>query len=229
MLAVGDTLVVGRGGRAGGPEPAQRHRRAGRRRSPRRAAPTTSSAWSTWWARVSRVGDSVCARAFQAAVGCVDAARAAALLWTQAGQWRRRRAAATTSSCSAPRADGDVHRLAPRRDGERAWVNELLLHRELTRAAGARALGGRRRRHRPACTSSRAKTARRSTRLHDRRLAIAAAPVRRRQHAWSSSPATAASSASVPSKPRNTDVRHEAGHRAGRASQRRQVDAVQPR
>ena len=82
MLAVGDTLVVGLSGRLVGLNPAQRQRRAGRRRWQRRAASTTSSAWSTWWAASAGWATSVCARAFQASVGCVDAARGA-VLWTK--------------------------------------------------------------------------------------------------------------------------------------------------
>ena len=48
MLAVGDTLVVGQAGRLAGLNPLNGSVALGSRRSPRRAASMTSSAWSTW-------------------------------------------------------------------------------------------------------------------------------------------------------------------------------------
>ncbi|MDV7391570.1 PQQ-binding-like beta-propeller repeat protein, partial [Arthrospira platensis SPKY1] len=79
--------------------------------------------------RVGRVGDQVCARAFQAAVGCVNAS-SGALEWTQ-----------PSDGSVGVHADQDrvygVERngrvVAWRRSGgERAWSSDALLHRGLT-------------------------------------------------------------------------------------------------
>lgn len=84
----------------------------------------------------SRVGDVVCARAFQAAVGCVDTARAA-VLWSRPSQ-------GSTGVHGDDRLlvgvqdDGKV--LAwNRANGERAWIHEALGYRGL----GAPLLAGR--------------------------------------------------------------------------------------
>lgn len=81
LLAVGDTLVAGVGGRLVGINPANGTSRwEAPIAAPRgtndveRLVDLTGSA--------SRVGDSVCARAYSASVGCVDAARGA-LVWTK--------------------------------------------------------------------------------------------------------------------------------------------------
>ncbi len=125
ILPFGDTLVVGQGGRLAGLNPLN-----------------GSVRWETAIAtsrgindverlvdlvgRVSRVGDTVCARAFQAAVGCVDAARGQ-LLWTQ-------RADGTdgvhgdAANVFGTERDGKV--VSWRRDnGQRAWTTDRLLHR----------------------------------------------------------------------------------------------------
>jgi outer membrane protein assembly factor BamB len=78
---------------------------------------------------VSRVEDTVCARAFQASVGCVNATRGT-VLWTKPANG----AEGVTGDdrlVFGTEADGKV--VAWRRDsGERVWVNDRLLHRGLT-------------------------------------------------------------------------------------------------
>lgn len=125
LLAVGDTLVVGQGGRLAGLNPLNG--------SVRWEAVIASARGINdierlvdLVGRVSRVGDSVCARAFQAAVGCVDTARGQ-VVWTQ-------RANGTDgvhgdgSAVYGTETDGRV--VAWKRDsGQRAWVNDKLLHR----------------------------------------------------------------------------------------------------
>ena len=128
MLAVGDTLVVGLGGRMVGLNPGNG--------STRWEAPIATSRGTNDVERlvdlvgtVSRVGNSVCARAFQARVGCVDAERGG-VQWTKPasgaeGLHGDDRLVFGTES------DGKV--VAWRRDnGERAWTSERLLHRGLT-------------------------------------------------------------------------------------------------
>jgi outer membrane assembly lipoprotein YfgL len=125
LLPVGDTLVVGQGGRLVGMNPLNG--------SVRWEAPIASARGINdierlvdLVGRVSRVGDSVCARAFQAAVGCVDTARGQ-LAWTQ----RANGVDGVTGDGTfvyGTETDGRV--LAWRRDGgQRAWANEQLLHR----------------------------------------------------------------------------------------------------
>lgn len=128
MLAVGDTLVVGLSGRLAGLN-----------------ATSGSVRWETPIAsprgtndverlvdlvgRTSRIGDVVCARAFQASVGCVNAARGS-LIWTKPangaeGVHGDERFIYGTES------DGKV--IAWRRaDGERAWTSDRLLYRGLS-------------------------------------------------------------------------------------------------
>ncbi|MFL6692427.1 MAG: outer membrane protein assembly factor BamB [Ramlibacter sp.] len=125
ILAVGDTLVVGQGGRLVGMNPLN---------GSARWEATIASARGIndierlvdLVGRVSRVGDSVCARAFQAAVGCVDTARGQ-VTWTQ-----------RANGVDGVHGDGnmvygtesDGRVVAWRRDsGQRGWVNERLLHR----------------------------------------------------------------------------------------------------
>ena len=125
LLAVGDTLVVGQGGRMVGMNPLNGSVRW-------EAAVATARGINDverlvdLVGRVSRVGDSVCARAFQAAVGCVDAARGQ-LVWTQ-------RASGVdgvhgdAANVFGTESDGKV--ASWRRDnGQRAWTTERLLHR----------------------------------------------------------------------------------------------------
>lgn len=125
MLAVGDTLVVGLGGRLAGLDPASG--------SIRWEAPIASPRGINdverlvdLVGRVSRNGDHVCVRAFQASIGCVNAAQGK-LLWTKPangvegihGDGRL---------LFGTEADGTV--LAWRRtDGERVWSSEQLRYR----------------------------------------------------------------------------------------------------
>ena len=128
MLAVGDTLVVGLGGRMVGMNPLNGTARW-------EAAIATPRGTNDverlvdMVGTVSRVGNSVCARAFQARVGCVDAERGG-VQWTKPASGAEglngdERLVFGTES------DGKV--VAWRRDnGERAWTSERLLYRGLT-------------------------------------------------------------------------------------------------
>jgi outer membrane protein assembly factor BamB len=79
--------------------------------------------------RVSRVGDSVCTRAFQAAVGCVNAGNGT-VAWTRPSAGYQG-VHGDDRLVFGPERDGNV--VAWRRaDGERAWVSERLRYRELT-------------------------------------------------------------------------------------------------
>ena len=85
---------------------------------------------------VTRVGDRVCARAFQSAVGCADAARGA-LLWS-----RNVGGVEAVASDAEHVIGGDASdRITAWRaaNGDVAWTNEKLLHRGLS---GAVAVGG---------------------------------------------------------------------------------------
>ncbi|TSE27267.1 Outer membrane protein assembly factor BamB [Tepidimonas sediminis] len=128
LTAVGNTLVAGIGGRLVGLDPDDGRVRwdavIGRTRGA-----TEIERLVDLVGRAGRDGDVLCARAFQAAIGCVDAA-SGRLLWTQPAD------GATGVQADADRvygaeANGRVIALA-RRDGARLWVNERLLHRGLT-------------------------------------------------------------------------------------------------
>ena len=128
ILAVGDTLVVGLSGRLAGLDPANGNVRW--------EVPIASPRGINDVERLvdlvgrgSRVADSVCVRAFQASIGCVNAA-SGRLLWTKPangvdgidGDDKR---------LFGTEADGTV--LAWRRtDGERAWSTDILRYRGLT-------------------------------------------------------------------------------------------------
>jgi len=128
LLAVGDTLVLGLGGRLLGFDPLNgRIRWDAAIATPRGV--NEIERLVDLVGRTARVGDQVCARAFAAAVGCVDAA-SGRLLWTQPAD------GAVGLSADAERLYG-VERndrvLAWRRDsGTRAWSSDALLHRGLT-------------------------------------------------------------------------------------------------
>jgi outer membrane protein assembly factor BamB len=78
---------------------------------------------------VSRLGDVVCVRAFQASVGCVNTARGATV-WTKPSSGSVGVHGDDRWVYSAE-SDGKV--VAWRRDnGERAWTSDKLLHRGLT-------------------------------------------------------------------------------------------------
>ncbi len=128
LLAVGNTLVVGQGGRLQG-------------LNPDTGAPRWEAAVATprgvndierlvdLVGRVSRVGDTVCARAYQTTLGCVDAGRGAV-------QWTQRANAAegihgNEQLVVGTEASGVVLAFN-RADGERAWSVETLRHRQLT-------------------------------------------------------------------------------------------------
>ena len=128
ILAVGDTLVVGQGGRLAGLNPASG--------SIRWEAPIATARGINdverlvdLVGRVSRVGSNVCARAFQAAVGCVDATRGT-VAWTQKSSGFE---GIHGDDASVFGTEGDGKVVAWRRDsGQKAWSSELLLHRGLT-------------------------------------------------------------------------------------------------
>lgn len=128
MLPVGDTLVVGQSGRLVGLNP-----NGG---SARWEAPIASPRGVNDIERlvdlvggVSRLGDSVCVRAFQMSVGCVNAARGTL-------QWTKPANGATGlhgDELYVYGAESDGKLVAWRRDnGERAWTSERLLFRGLT-------------------------------------------------------------------------------------------------
>lgn len=128
MLAVGDTLVVGLAGRLTGLNPLNG--------SIRWEAPIASPRGINdverlvdMVGRVSRLGNTVCARAFQASVGCVDAQRGA-LLWTKPANGAQG-IDGDDRLVFGTEADGRV--LAWRRaDGENAWSTDRLRYRSLT-------------------------------------------------------------------------------------------------
>lgn len=134
LLAVGDTLVAGQGGRIAALNPANGQIRW--------EAPIATPRGINDIERLvelvgapSRVGSSVCVRAFQAAVGCVDASRGMVA-------WAQRANGSDGLAGDADRVYGtenDGRVVAWRRDnGQRAWQMERLLHRDLT---GPLALG----------------------------------------------------------------------------------------
>jgi outer membrane protein assembly factor BamB len=128
MLAVGDTLVVGLAGRLAGLNPSNG--------SIRWEAPIATPRGINdverlvdLVGRVSRQGDVVCARAFQASVGCVNAARGN-LLWTKPANGVQG-VDGDDRFVFGTEADGNV--IAWRRtDGERAWTTDRLRYRSLT-------------------------------------------------------------------------------------------------
>lgn len=128
LLAVGDTLVAGIGGRLTGLNPGNG--------SVRWSAPLASPRGVNEIERlvdlvagVGRVGDVVCVRAFQAAVGCVDASQGT-LAWTRAAN------GAVGVHADAQRvygaeANGRLQAWS-RSSGEPAWSTDALRHRGLT-------------------------------------------------------------------------------------------------
>jgi outer membrane protein assembly factor BamB len=128
LLAVGDTLVAGLGGRLVGLNPNNGSIRwEAAIASPRGTNEVERLADMV--GQVSRIGDVVCARAFQAAVGCVNAARGT-LLWNR-----------PANGSEGIHGDGnlifgtetDGKLIAWRRsDGQPAWQTERLLYRTLS-------------------------------------------------------------------------------------------------
>lgn len=128
MLAVGDTLVVGMAGRVAGLNPGSG--------SPRWELPIASPRGINdverlvdLVGRASRDGDNVCARAFQAAIGCVNAARGS-LLWTKPANGVNG-LSGDDRLLFGTEADGTV--IAWKRsDGERVWSTDRLRYRNLS-------------------------------------------------------------------------------------------------
>lgn len=128
LLPFGDTLVTGIGARLVGINPANGNSRW--------EVPVASPRGTNDVERlvdltgtVSRVGDSICARAYYAAVGCVDAQRGT-LAWTQAAVGAEG-VSGDDSFVYGVESNGAV--LAWRRaDGQRAWSMDRLRLRTLT-------------------------------------------------------------------------------------------------
>jgi outer membrane protein assembly factor BamB len=128
LLAVGDTLVIGLSGKLLGMNPLNGNVRW--------EAPIASPRGTNDVERlvdlvgpVYRQGNLVCARAFQAAVGCVDANRGA-LLWTKPGSGV---VGVSGDDRFVFGVEADSTLVAWRRlDGERAWTAEQLRYRQLS-------------------------------------------------------------------------------------------------
>ena len=128
LLAVGDTLVVGQAGRLVGLSPANG--------VVRWEAPIASPRGTNdverlvdLVGRVSRVGDVVCARAFQSNVGCVNAARGN-VIWSQVANGFEG-LHGDADRVVGSESDGKV--VAWRRtDGQRLWATDRLQYRNLT-------------------------------------------------------------------------------------------------
>ena len=128
LLAVGDTLVVGVSGRLVGMNP--------QNGSSRWEAPIGVSRGTNdverlvdLVAKVSREGDTVCVRAFQAAVGCVNAATGN-VIWTRPASGYE---GLHGNEKFVYGTEGDGKVLAWNREtGERVWESERLKYRGLT-------------------------------------------------------------------------------------------------
>ena len=128
LLAVGDTLVAGLGGRLTGLNPGNG--------SFRWELPIATPRGVNDIERlvdlvgpVSRLKESVCARAFQASVGCVNAERGS-LLWTRTADGSQG-LDGDERLVFGVESDGKVMAWQ-RADGERAWTSEDLRYRGLT-------------------------------------------------------------------------------------------------
>lgn len=128
IQAVGDTLVVGLSGRLVGMNP--------QNGSSRWEAPIATPRGTNdverlvdLVAHVSREGDSICVRAFQAAVGCVDTVKGT-VIWTKPASGSEG-LHGDSQFVFGTESDGKI--MAWRRtDGERAWDSERLKYRGLT-------------------------------------------------------------------------------------------------
>ncbi len=128
LLAVGDTLVTGMSGKLLGMNPLNG--------SIRWEAPIASPRGTNDVERLvdlvgpaHRLGNMVCARAFQAAVGCADASRGL-LLWSKPGSGS---VGLTGDEPLIYGVEADSSVIAWRRaDGERAWATEHLRYRDLS-------------------------------------------------------------------------------------------------
>ncbi|RQO82900.1 outer membrane protein assembly factor BamB [Acidovorax sp. FJL06] len=128
LLAVGDTLVVGLSGRLVGLNPDNG--------SVRWEAPLASARGTNdverlveLVGRTSKVGDSVCARSFQAAVGCVNTARGS-VVWTQPASGAEG-VHGDADALFGVESNGTVAAWR-RSDGARLWGSDRLKHRKLT-------------------------------------------------------------------------------------------------
>lgn len=127
ILAVGDTLVVGQSGRLVGLNPLNGSVRWEATIATARGINDVERLVDLV-GRVSRVGDSVCARSYQTAVGCVDTSRGQTA-WTQKADGAEGLHGDGANVFGTER-DGKV--VSWRRDnGQRAWTTDRLLHREL--------------------------------------------------------------------------------------------------
>ncbi len=128
LMALGDTLVAGQAGRLVGFSP---DTGAVRWEAPLASPRGTNDVERLveMVGRTSRVGDSVCARAFQASVGCINAARGT-VAWTQ-----------PASGAEGVHGDGEwlfgtesngTIIAWKRADGAKAWTSERLQYRKLT-------------------------------------------------------------------------------------------------
>ncbi len=130
ILAVGDTLVVGAAGRMVGHNPdTGTIRWEAPLASPRGVNDVERLVELV--GRVTRVGDSVCARAFQATVGCVNLGRdRASVVWSQPANGSEG-VHGDAEAVFGSESNGNV--LAWRRDdGTRLWSSERLKLRKLT-------------------------------------------------------------------------------------------------
>lgn len=128
MLAVGDTLVAGVGGRLVGMNPANG---TSRWESPIAAPRGTNDVERLvdLTGPVSRDGETICARAYYANVGCVDASRGV-LLWTKAASGAVG-VSGDDRTVYGTESNGNVTAWR-RTDGERAWSTEIFRNRTLT-------------------------------------------------------------------------------------------------
>lgn len=128
LMAVGDTLVAGLSGRLVGFNP---DNGVVRWEAPLASPRGTNDVERLVEivGRTSRVGDSVCARAFQATVGCIDAGRGT-ILWTQPASGSEG-IDGDGSMLFGTESNGTVAAWR-RADGVRAWTSERLQFRKLT-------------------------------------------------------------------------------------------------
>ncbi len=128
LLAVGDTLVVGQSGHLLGLNPSNGSVRWDATIATARGTNDVERLIDLV-GRVSRVGNVVCARAFQSTVGCVDATRGQV-------QWSKK-------SNGSVGVDGDEKLVIGaeadgklvawnRADGERVWSSEMFMYRDLS-------------------------------------------------------------------------------------------------
>ncbi|WP_436190304.1 outer membrane protein assembly factor BamB [Pseudorhodoferax sp. LjRoot39] len=128
ILAVGDTLVVGLSGRLVGLNPLNGQVRWDVPVATPRGTNDVERLVDLV-GRVSRVGDSVCVRAFQIGVGCVDAARGN-LVWTKPSSGYVG-VHGDDRMVYGPESDGKLVAWN-RSNGAQAWVSERLRYRQLT-------------------------------------------------------------------------------------------------